>query len=897
MGGFFLLVILAGAFLLAVPAAAIAALVATQQLRRDVTRLNRLVHLLETRIAALQPRAGPEAPPAGAAERPPEAVPEAAVPPAEVRAEPPPEPARREEEIAAPVPPAPAPATPREALEEKLASRWLVWLGGLAVAFAAVFLVRYSIEMGWLGPAVRCLMGAALGLMLIAAGEWLRRRPFEKAFAAIKPSQVPPALVGGGVSALFVSIYAAYALYDLLVPLVAFAGLAAVWAAAIALSLTHGWVVAALGILGGFAVPYLVQTGNPSAYALFPYLIAVSAAALAVLRFKGWGWLAWGTLAGAAIWPVIWFFAPAFELGAPAVGFYLTATAGLFVYLPSGLAPHRAPVTLSRGFAGMPQPALLAWSACGAMLVLALGLVWADDFQAGSVAWAGLLGAFLMLVGRRDETYDALSAAAGLVACLVLLTWNLPYWPGEVDVLALLPAGLAPFVTAASGYAALFGLLGLALLHGAPRPGMWAGVSAALPAAALAIAFLLIRDFEVDLTWAAMAFVLGLANLAAAWWVARRRGEAGMEGALAAYAAGVVACVSLGLTMALENAWLTVALSAQLPALAWIHARTQVYGIRILALLIAGSVLVRLVFNYQLFDYPLGATPGLNWMLYGYGLPTLAFWAAARMFRRSADDRLVLALESGALVFLTLFVTLEITDLVHGGRFVPGADLLEASLRSIAWLIIAAALLWQCRAETPRVVAVWGWRILAGMAGIQVLLIQLLERNPLGYRVDVGDWPIFNLLLLAYAAPAALALFLAGETRRQNVPSAPLIAGVSALVLVFVWLSLEVRRAFHPNFLYLGHASDAEWWAYSGVWLAYSLVLLALGILRRDTTVRYASLAVLLLTVAKVFLFDMAEIGGLFRVASFLALGLCLVAIGGLYRRYVFPPTQGAAQT
>ncbi len=44
-----------------------------------------------------------------------------------------------------------------------------------------------------------------------------------------------------------------------------------------------------------------------------------------------------------------------------------------------------------------------------------------------------------------------------------------------------------------------------------------------------------------------------------------------------------------------------------------------------------------------------------------------------------------------------------------------------------------------------------------------------------------------------------------------------------------------------------------------------------------------------MMTVAKVFLIDMSELTGLYRVASFMGLGLILVGIGYLYQRFVFP--------
>jgi uncharacterized membrane protein len=880
---FILMLLGFGGLLIASPIMAIVALVKISDLRADLARANRLLRDLQGRIsgaAAPAPEGRPATPPA------PPPVPERAAPPPRTVAEPP---------QPAPGPPGPPAATAsaakKEGLEEKFAPLLLPGLGAIAVVLAVVFLVRHAIEMDWLGPAVQCMLGSGIGITLIGGGELLRRHPFEQRVAALKPSFITPALIAAGVSALFVSIYAAYGVYDLLAPPWAFGMLGVVWAAAIALSIVHGPFVAALGILGGFLVPILVQTGHPSAYSLFPYLTAVNAAALAVLRYKGWGWLAWGALAGAAFWPVLWMVDQWHNLGAPAVGGYLTVTAILFTYMPVGLARHNTAVRWPNFLWALPRPALLAWSACGATLVLALLLVWADDFQAGSVVWAGLLGAFLMFAGRRDVTFDALAIAAAVLAAIILASWDLPYWPGEIDILDTLPPGLKPFATAAAGYAALFGVAGLFLLRGAERPGLWASISAGVPIAALAIAFWRIRDFEVSLEWAVMGLILAGINLGAATWVSRSRGKPGMDGALAAYAVGVVASVSLALTMALENAWLTVALSLQLPAMAWIYGYTNVRALRHVALLVAGSVLIRLVFNYEMFDYRLGATPGLNWMLYGYGLPTLAFYMAARLFRRTEDDRLVLALEAGALAFLTLFWTMEIADIVNRGQFLPGDNLLETSLRTIAWATIAFALLWQCRAEHPRVVAVWGWRILAGLAAAQVVLLHLLGLNPLLTGDPVGAWPVANLLLLAFAVPAGFTLAVRFEATKQDIKPLPDIAGISGLALIFVWLSLELRHAFHGTTLNPHSTSDTEWYAYSGLWLAYALVLLALCIWRQSNPLRYASMVVLAVALVKVFLFDVLELGGLIRVLSVGGLGLSLFGISWVYRRYVFPPS------
>src|SRR3546814_17397953 len=86
------------------------------------------------------------------------------------------------------------------------------------------------------------------------------------------------------LASAFGSVYAAYGLYDLLAPLIAFLLLALVAFAAFALALLHGPFIAVLALLGGFLTPLLVASPEPAAWGLFAYLLALSAAALAVTQ-------------------------------------------------------------------------------------------------------------------------------------------------------------------------------------------------------------------------------------------------------------------------------------------------------------------------------------------------------------------------------------------------------------------------------------------------------------------------------------------------------------------------------------------------------------------------------------------------------------------------------------
>jgi uncharacterized membrane protein len=94
----------------------------------------------------------------------------------------------------------------------------------------------------------------------------------------------------------------------------------------------------------------------------------------------------------------------------------------------------------------------------------------------------------------------------------------------------------------------------------------------------------------------------------------------------------------------------------------------------------------------------------------------------------------------------------------------------------------------------------------------------------------------------------------------------------------------------------VGRMSPGEFWAYSAVGLCYGIVLLGLGLMLKRRTLRMASAAVLVVTVARVFLLDMAGLTGFWRALSFIGLGAVLVAIGLVYQRLLMrqPPPEPA---
>lgn len=756
-------------------------------------------------------------------------------------------------------PEAEAPARP--AMEQALAERWLVWLGGVALALGGAFLVKMSVDMGVLGPAARVALGAVGGLGLMALGHVLRRRP-------VMARHVPPALVGAGAAMTFASVFAAHALYGMVGTVPTFVTLAAVALLTAVLALSHGPFVALLGLAGAYAVPLLVNSSEPQALALFTYLLAVSAAMLVLLRWREWWWLAWVVLAASAGWSLVWMLLSWNGGDEIVLGGYLLALAALF-------AAFRLGVPWVPALALPAEARQVGWVVIVAFLVVAALLVLVAEAAGMSLTVRVLPFLFAIGVvafGWRDAVFDRLPWLAAAV--LAVVVWR----GGAVDDGAVAGAVTLGIL--------LFAFAGFALMDGAQRPWVWAATAALSPVLLLVAAYARRPEAWPEWGWCAAALLLGGALAAAAERIARNREHPGLEAALAAVAVGVVAALALAVTTVLREAWLSVALALMLPGIAWVEWHLSVAGLRRVALLVAGAVLVRLAFNPQVLDYALTEGSVVNWLLYGYGVPAVAFWLAARRFARSGADLTVTVLDGGAMLFAVLLTSLEIHHVMVGGLDVVALpSLAEAALHAATWLAggVLAFVVWH---KSENKVALWGGRLLLALGSVTAVLFQAGLDNPLWTGAAVGEATVLNVLVLAYGVPAVL--FALHWWVAPPVPDwgGRLCAALS-IAFAFLWLSLEVRHAFAGPHLNQGAVGQAELWAYSVAWLAGGVALLAGGLWRGEAMLRRAGLAVVLVVVVKVFVLDLAHLAGLWRALSFLGLGAVLVTLGGAYRRFV----------
>jgi uncharacterized membrane protein len=156
---------------------------------------------------------------------------------------------------------------------------WLNKVGIGLLLLGVAFLFVYSVERGWIGPWARVAVGAAIGASLIAVG--LRVYQDRRAFSQV--------LLGGGIGALYITVFAAFQMYSLLPYPVAFSLMVAVTLLAVGFSLHQdGVALSLIGVLGGLGTPFLLHTDAGTLGGLVIYTCLILVGMGAVYFRKEW---------------------------------------------------------------------------------------------------------------------------------------------------------------------------------------------------------------------------------------------------------------------------------------------------------------------------------------------------------------------------------------------------------------------------------------------------------------------------------------------------------------------------------------------------------------------------------------------------------------------------------
>ena len=205
-------------------------------------------------------------------------------------------------------------------------------------------------------------------------------------------------------------------------------------------------------------------------------------------------------------------------------------------------------------------------------------------------------------------------------------------------------------------------------------------------------------------------------------------------------------------------------------------------------------------------------------------------------------------------------------------------------MKIVGWTVESVAVVW-VGLRTRR-----DWMRLGGVLLLAGTTIRLMS---LGFfDAAAGFTPVFNarfgVTLVVVAACYALAYIHKRGGIGLSDHAAPEIGMsiVAANLLTVLLISTEISFYWRIRAAEDATADLARLASLSIAWALYGTALIIIGINRRYAPVRYLALALLALTVGKVFLVDLSALGGIYRIIGFMGLGLSLLLGAWLYQKY-----------
>lgn len=788
---------------------------------------------------------------------------------------------------------APGAATGKSAedIESALGARWAVWVGGLALALGGIFLVRYTIEAGLLGPAARVLIAAAMGVALIAFAEYLRRTGLKSPAPGARNAYLPGILTAAGAFVLFGATYAAYAVYGFIGPAAAYVLLAVIGVATIAAALVHGQALGGLGVVGSLATPLLVASQAPNPWALFVFLAIVVVVSCTVARMRDWAFLCTLAFAGNGVWSLAYLRSAADPAIAPSVFASAVPIAALVMIWLYGREPVAGVKRLVRD---MPSSVIALFAGLSAVIM---------DGRSGDLtdmAVGGSLIVFLCMIGAAAARRSAFALFTGAGVTAIL-------WQIWIVIRFVYPLVYAPFTESGKGFpqtpasylpavtALAIVFLGLGIWQARKRVrdnpvlsavgAFWGGF---VPFATIAISWFGYGDLNADYRFAVPAVALAAVLVTGAELVAR--GEAPpLTGTRPVSALLFVAGVTLVLAIhASTGPGMSAVLTGLAIAIAAGATRIRAYpALPAISVMFALIVLAVIAIDPTIVGNAyIGRTPVFNWLLPAYGVPALAAIYSAWQLRRTADGKARTVMEALATLLSLLTFTVLVRHAMHGGELYGGRpSLAEQSAYTLIAIGGSAVLMVLDMRSQSRLLHVLSLAL--GIVSIgSVVAAHFFWLNPYFTGESTGRITFFNLLLVAYLVPAIALGGLAAYARPMRSPAYVAALALTASALAFAYVTLSVRRIFQGEFIASWQETgQLENYAYSAVWLAMGVVVLLAGIREKSRTVRSASAALVILAVGKAFLYDMSRLEGVLRAISFIGLGAVLIGIGLFYQR------------
>ncbi len=767
-------------------------------------------------------------------------------------------------------------------------------IGALALIFGIGFFLKYAFDNDLISPVVRILIGFVIGVSLIVGGMRANAKKFEV---------FSQGLFGAGISTLYLSIYAALNFYQLLPQAVAFVLMSAVTAVALLVAVRYNSrAISLLGWAGGFLTPFLLASAEPNAIGLFVYLALLNLGMVAVVFLKP-EWVVIELLSVIATFLVYaaWFAGHGEKTGTLTKTFFLT----LFWILFLASEAYRALNDERRQFR-----LRAATSALNALLYF--GFLYASLmptwwFSIATVLIASVYLALFWTIQKRNPT-----ATSELTAIYSIGT--IAFTAAAIEV------QFGDFLTVALWAAEAVGVLWIAQKAAQKLLERVAMVLLAVTIFRLfispdALSYQAISDFTPILNLRTVGFLaLALSLFISAQWIQQSNPIAST---LLSYAWAFIVFTLLTVEVndfflkreALHNETLDFARSTRgmsfaiiwlfyAVALLWFgvkkSSRSLVNtGLFVLALGVIWNLVFGLRFEPIEIFFPI-----LNLRALAFLLVIVGVLATISLLEQTNEgkSRTAELLRYAFALLLFLLLTVEAIDYFRWASLKSKMD--EGFYRALTlvllWTLYATPMLYFGIEKSVKPLFYAG-ALAFGLSVITVIFAGFSFEPIENFALMLNYRALVYFVLMAGSAFIAIRL-----SEWESFARLSAWFGIVAALLGAVLLVAESNDFFEQkiNWLSFGEHADAttrdliaqyenqKQLSISAALMFYSITLMLYGIWRSRQPIRLMAIALFGLVILKIFIYDLSFLATLYRIFSFIGLGVLLLLVSYLYQRF-----------
>lgn len=335
--------------------------------------------------------------------------------------------------------------------------------------------------------------------------------------------------------------------------------------------------------------------------------------------------------------------------------------------------------------------------------------------------------------------------------------------------------------------------------------------------------------------------------------------------------------------------------------LLWVGIKSKIRIICITGLILTLITIIALLTIPDAFIYtPIEEfTPIFNIRTLSYVSITILFGTGAYLLSKSDindNGQFQTTFNYAVCVILFVFFTVEISDYLQKLQLVEKysndqVSFLKLLSWSVGWMVLSMLFILFGYMKNVFEIIICGLFTLG--LGVLLSIVKGIAYVPIEQFSFMLNYRVFVLVSIIAGLTIHILLLRKYQDQYEWLNDIYKIFQVGIIIVVLSLITGEIRDYYEKAILFLDNNSpeylskiNLQQMILSSSWLLVSMILIIIGIWRRDQIIRITAIIIFGIAILKIFLYDLSFLETLYRIFSFIGLGVILLIASYLYQKY-----------